>query len=509
MSDPFAPVQVVWFKRDLRLHDHAPLTEASRRGPVLCVYVYEPELLSAPVHDPSHLVFVDQCLEELHDGLAARGARLTFLRGDVPDVFERLYHDLDGFAALWSHQETGIDLTFARDRRVAAWCRARGVEWREIPQHGVFRGLRDRDGWAARWRRRMTTAVLPPPERLVGAEGPSGVGILGPEALGLPPSVRTGAQPGGERHARATLDSFLTERSVSYQGAMSSPVTATEECSRLSPYLAYGAISMREVYQRTVARRTELKERRETGETLPPTWLRSLASFEKRLRWHCHFTQKLEDQPELEWTNMARAYDGLREDEFDAERFDAWHEGRTGYPMVDACMRALHTTGWINFRMRAMLVSFASYHLWLHWTYTADALARLFLDFEPGIHYPQMQMQSGVTGINTLRIYSPIKQAKDQDPTGVFIRRWVPELESVPDAFLSQPETMPHDVQVKVGCLVGREYPVPIVEHAGAVRHARSRIGAIRRSADARAESQDVVRRHGSRRRPPARRARG
>ena len=100
--------------------------------------------------------------------------------------------------------------------------------------------------------------------------------------------------------------------------------------------------------------------------------------------------QKLEDEPEIEFRNFNRAYDGLREDEFNDEYFEAWCHGRTGYPMVDACMRALHQTGWINFRMRAMLVSFASYHLWLHWRQPALYLARLFLDYEPGIHYSQI-----------------------------------------------------------------------------------------------------------------------
>ena len=198
---------------------------------------------------------------------------------------------------------------------------------------------------------------------------------------------------------------------------------------------------------------------------------------------------------------MAASANGLRENDFDQARFDAWCAGQTGYPMVDACMRYLKETGWLNFRMRAMVVSFASYHLWLHWRETALHLARLFTDYEPGIHYSQVQMQSGTTGINSVRMYSPIKQATDQDPTGTFIRRWVPELEGVPLDKLAQPHTMTHDEQHASGCIIGQSYPEPIVDHRKAMAQARKKVYASRKGAEARAESQRIYQRHGSRKR--------
>ena len=167
--------------------------------------------------------------------------------------------------------------------------------------------------------------------------------------------------------------------------------------------------------------------------------------------------------------------------------------------MVDACMRALHRHSWINFRMRAMLMSFASNHLWLHWRPTAVYLAQHFLDFEPGIHFSQAQMQSGTTGINTVRIYSPAKQVIDHDPKGMFIRKFVPELANVPDIHLAEPHRMPLDVQLKSGCTIGKDYPMPIVDHKTAYKHARERIFAVRKSRSAADSAKKVLEKHGSR----------
>jgi len=319
--------------------------------------------------------------------------------------------------------------------------------------------------------------------------------------LGLASPGRT-LQPAGERAAHATLRSFLDGRGHDYRRALSSPLSAAEGCSRLSPHLAFGTVSMRTVHQATEAAIAGSADR---------GMAYALRGFAGRLRWHCHFMQKLEDEPAIEFRNFARACDGLREDSFDDTRFAAWCAGRTGYPMVDACMRSLLATGWLNFRMRAMLVSFASYHLWLHWRPTGLFLARQFLDFEPGIHWSQMQMQSGTTGINTLRIYSPTKQALDQDPQGAFIRRWVPELARVPLPWLARPWLMDAATQQAAGCRIGPDYPAPIVNEKQALQAARERLFGLRATPQARAEADAVQARHGSRRSglPPTGRPRG
>ena len=499
-------LQLVWFKRDLRVADHEPLARAAGRGPVAALYVYEPSVLRSPEFDACHLDFINECLAELRDALARLGCPLLIRTGECPEVLQEI-HETHGLHTLWSHEETGLDVTFARDRRVLAWCRSQGIEWHEIPQYGVIRRLKTRDGWAGRWARRMSTPLVAAPPRVstiaalrdltaIAASHP----LRRAAELGVAGSSRAHAWRGGERQAHQALHSFLQQRGVNYRREMSSPTTGFEACSRISPYLAWGALSMRTAHQACESRRREVGAAHAEGLPVDPRWFGSLQSFSGRLRWHCHFMQKLEDEPRIEFENFSRAFDGLREQEFDAARFDAWCAGQTGYPMVDACMRALHAGGWINFRMRAMLVSFAANHLWLHWRAFAPYLARQFIDFEPGIHYSQVQMQSGTTGINTVRIYSPIKQALDQDPQGTFIKRYVPELAAVPVEYLALPHTMPAVLQQRLGVRIGRTYPAPIVDHVSAYRAARERIAAVRRTAQAHAEADRVQDKHGSRR---------
>ncbi len=510
MPDSCPPV-CVWLKRDLRVADHPALAEAcarARGGGVFAVFLYEPEVLGQPEWDSSHTEFQRECLAELGASLGKLGIRLITRQGEAVAMLDELRRET-GFRLLVSHEETGTGVTYARDRRVRRWTRESGVELLELPQTGVVRRLVSRNGWNRLWEARMEAARAPLP-RSSGHGGREAIarletaGLLGCSDLGQPPETKT-RQPGGEQAAADVLDDFLTRRGRHYSGGISSPLSAPTSCSRLSPYLAFGAISMRSVWQASEARRLEAQAAlaaaaapRERAERR--AWQRSLKAMQSRLHWHCHFMQKLEDEPAIEFHNMLRAADGLRENEISAERLAAWQAGRTGYPLVDACMRSLVATGWLTFRMRALVVSFASYSLWLHWRPTGLFLARHFLDFEPGIHWSQLQMQSGTTGINTLRIYNPTKQAIEQDPCGIFIRRWVPELAGVPPAYLHMPWTMPADVQEAVGCVIGRDYPPPLVEHAAAVREAKRRLAAVRGNLEARAEARDVARRHGSRR---------
>ena len=490
-------MQVVWFKKDLRVEDHIPLARAARAGKCLCLFIYEPEIIHSEEFDTSHLNFANQALVELDLRLRELGGRLVFRVGEATEVLQELHH-LHAIDALWSHQETGNQLTFARDTRVASWARRNGIRWTEISQDGVVRRLKSRNGWAKKRDAFLSEAIEPVPTSVTWFETSKPGRVLNSDDLGLPRCEKVGLQIGGTSHAQATLRGFLFNRGERYKTEMSSPVTAPKSCSRLSPYLAFGCMSLKSVYAALRERRQELQATSVNCRGAK-SWLKSLSSFESRLSWHCHFMQKLEDEPRIEFENLSIVYDGLREEEFRQSFFDAWCSGQTGYPMIDACMRALHRNSWINFRMRAMLVSFASYHLWLHWRPTAVYLARHFLDFEPGIHFSQFQMQSGTTGINTVRIYSPTKQLIDHDPAGQFIKEYLPELSNVPEEFLAEPFKMPRSRQMRIGCVIGKDYPAPIVEHAKAYRQAKERIHQIRKRTDAQIQANEIAQKHGSR----------
>jgi deoxyribodipyrimidine photo-lyase len=242
-------------------------------------------------------------------------------------------------------------------------------------------------------------------------------------------------------------------------------------------------------------------------DALPPQAGRhraGLVGFMSRLYWHCHFIQKLESEPEIEWRNMHPGYDGLREDGWNDEHFAALTSARTGWPMVDACVVMLHETGWLNFRMRAMLVSVAAYPLWLDWRPVGQWLATQFLDYEPGIHWSQLQMQSGTTGINTTRVYNPIKQAQDHDPKGIFVRRWLPHMRRVPDTWLFEPWRMPPEVLRHCGLTVGTgpdaDIPEPLVDLAEATRTSKAALHARRAEPDVKAGKKAIVDKHASRR---------
>ena len=481
-------MELVWFKRDLRIEDHAPLAGAAAAagGSVIPLYILEPDLWAQPDMSRRHFDFLGECLTELDAGLAALGQPLVMRVGEAVAVLAELCA-AHGITRIRTHQETWNHWTYDRDRRVKAWARAAGIEIIEEHQFGVHRRMSSRRGWAGKWDSMMDLPVTLPPAALASASIGSDP-WPDPEALGLGPVDCPQRQPGGRMAGRERLDSFFASRGRDYRFTMSSPVTAAASCSRLSPYLAFGVLSMREVWQESGRQKAGLATRAPEDRR---GWSQSIRSFESRLHWHCHFIQKLEDEPRAEFRSFHSAYRRLDKSHEQAGDFlESWQLGRTGYPLVDACMRSLAATGWLTFRMRAMVMSFAAYHLWLDWRAPALHLARQFIDYEPGIHYSQCQMQSGITGINTIRIYNPLKQSQEQDPDGRFIRRWLPELADMPTGLIHTPWAKPE---------AAPDYPAPLVEERAARRAAADAMFAIRKSRAHASEAAVVVARHGSR----------
>ncbi len=487
---------VVWFKRDLRVHDNEALFKALAQGPVLCLYILEPSYWGGLDTSKRQLEFLRESLLDLARDLKSIHLNLTLMTGEVIEVFSKIYESLP-FCGVYSNQETGNFLTYRRDVQLKKWLKTQSIAWDESLQHGVLRGLQSRKNWSANWDLVMMAPQFVTKNQIVDYELQTNLHLRFPSErwpkadewlMSNEPCPER--QLGGRARALEILASFLNKRSGTYVGGISSPLKATSACSRLSPYLSLGCLSMREVVQATNAMI-------QSGATRPYQ-IRGLQNFLSRLHWHCHFIQKLESEPEIEWRNMNEGYTGLREEEWSSQRFERLIAAQTGWPLVDACVTMLRQTGWLNFRMRAMLISVAAYPLWLHWKPVGDWLATQFVDYEPGIHWSQVQMQSGTTGINTTRVYNPIKQAMDHDPQGEFVRHWLPVLQRVPDAWIFEPWKMPADVQESCGVTVGKDWPLPIVDLAQATKEAKKRMHERRGIQSVRDRNAKVLDRHGS-----------
>ncbi|MGV8835156.1 FAD-binding domain-containing protein [Cellvibrio sp.] len=490
-----------WIKRDFRLDDNAALHAALMQcGQVIPVFFLESDIYLAEDASAFHLHAQLTALADLQNSLRLRGAELLVVRSDLPLGFSLLRQHIH-FTHIFSHEETGAAVTFKRDIAVKEWCDTETVVWQEIPQSGVVRALRSRDN-----RQRYIAERLfesdPLESPAVIAQPSLPTFIINqrdcyqiPQLHELAPELLderiqwSSVQVVNERRAQRTLDSFLSDRGLGYRGGISSPNKAFFYGSRLSPHIAWGTISLRRIFSRLHQRLTELDELLDADpdNKLALRWHKSLEGFSARLFWRDHFVQRLESASWMESRALNSAYEQLEYSQ-DAARLDAWINGNTGFPLIDACMRCLQATGFLNFRMRAMLVNFACFGLHIHWRDLQYPLARLFTDYEPGIHFSQIQMQAAIVGINTIRVYSPLKQLMDQDPECQFIKRWVPELRGFSAEQIACHETI---------TLPG--YPAPLVNAERNIRIMKERISAIRKSDEGQESAQRVLVKHGSR----------
>jgi deoxyribodipyrimidine photo-lyase len=451
-----------WLRRDLRLTDNQALAAAlAHADRVVPVFVLDPALLDSPYVGPKRVAFLLGGLRQLDEDLRARGSRLIVRHGDPRDELTALL--AEGSAEAIFTEEDLTPYARQRDSRVAERLLLHLVGGRIVHPPGT---VLKADGtpytvfapFSQRWKTLplQASTVLPAPDRL---PAPPEVGSLPiPDEPALPPTVPF--QP-GEAEAQRRLRAFVDgDAPPIYQYAEARDRLDVEGTSRLSPYLHLGMVSAR---QAVVAALDAIAAAPDAEASKgAETWLNELVWREFYVHILYHFPDVLQQSFRsnlrvVPWEN-------------DEESFVAWCEGRTGYPVVDAGMRQLVQTGWMHNRARMIVASFLVKGLLIDWRWGERYFMQQLVDGDSASNNGGWQWTAG-TGTDAapyFRIFNPVLQGKKHDPQGTYIRRWVPELARVPDRFIQQPWKMPPDVQQQTGCVIGQDYPAPIVDHAWA-----------------------------------------
>ena len=442
---------VVWFRRDLRIFDHEPLHRAARRGAVVPVFILDRALLHHPETAVARVAFMLDCLRSLHRDLSERGGRLLVRYGDPAVVLPNLVRETnaDGIYAYVDFEriygrvrDAKLNRALANEGMKIRWFEPPGTTPELVP-YPTYRDL---------WYSQMRSPLIPAPTEVQVPPAISSGPIPTLADLGLVSDGKP-IPEGGSKSAQELLEKFLLEKSDRYYWQLSYPGAEATSC--LSPYIKFGAISVRECYQRAQQALKNSTDKRIQ---------RSRKQFISRLRWGSGFAQRFRYLPQLEVRSLYSIFD-REEWQFNESLYRAWQEGQTGFPIIDAAARCLSATGgWkqLNFRVRAIYASFLTNLMGMDWRYGALHFMRHLIDGDCPIDHYQWAMQAGVTHCidkTWTRIYNPQQVAVDRcDPEGAFIRQWVPEVAHLPPKQLGLPPTT-------------KNYPTPILNY----KHARQR----------------------------------
>jgi len=456
-------INIVWLKRDIRAQDHEPFFNAeSSNLKYYVIYVFEPSMIAYPDTGLRHLMFVYHSILALNKVLAPFNRKVEVFYGEAVEVFSFFTKSFN-ISSVFSYQESGTEFSWGRDKKIKQFCKSNKIDWHEYQRDGIIRGIKTRKNWRKNWNIKMEQPLIQNRFSICMNEKLQHPFLIPTKLETVLQAYPKEFQPAGENNAWKYLESFSKKRGANYQKHISKPDQSRTSCSRISPYLSWGNLSVKQAYQFINSHPNKIIYRRPFSAML------------SRLHWHCHFIQKFEVDCKYELLCINKGFELLHHKK-NTNFIKAWETGNTGYPLIDACMRALKQTGWINFRMRAMLVSFLTLNLDQDWREGIYHMAKLFLDYEPGIHFTQFQMQAGTTGINTVRLYNPVKNSQEHDPKGVFIKKWIPELNNIPSSHVHEPWKMTPMEQSFYGVLIGKDYPYPIVDLKTSSKNARDKI---------------------------------
>jgi deoxyribodipyrimidine photo-lyase len=461
-----------WIRRDLRLDDNQALSSAlAHADRVIPVFILDPRLLTSPYASDKRAAFLFEGLHQLDAGLRKRGSRLIVREGDPVDQLSALMSE-SGAAAIFAEAVVSPH-TRRRDARVSARLPLRLTGGLVVHLPGAVVKADGKPYTVFTPFSRAWKALTPPlPSDLVSTprhiETPGDLhGLPIPSTQALPDRVPF---PAGEAEARRRLDSFLRGPIIAYADARNRmDLVGT---SQLSPYLRFGMLSARQAVVRAIeAMRSASSAAARRG---AEAWLNELIWREFYISILHHFPNVRRESFRADLRDIAW--------ENDEGKFAAWSEGRTGYPIVDAAMRQLVNTGWMHNRARMIVASFLVKDLLVDWRRGEGWFMQHLVDGDPAANNGGWQWSAG-TGTDAapyFRVFNLVLQGMKFDPQGDYVRRWVPELSRVPDRFIHKPWDMPPEIQLSITCVIGRDYPAPIVDHS----QARERVLAAYRASN-------------------------